>query len=77
MHRWLGAPFGRQPPNSLVHILVEAQEFTDHSSAQKSAVGTGVRDVGGLQLHFPEFVENDFRGAQLLLAEGAEVKDGQ
>ena len=77
MHRRLSAPFGGQAAHGNVGLLLEAEELTDHSSVQKSTVGVGVRDVGGLQLHVPEFVENGLRGPQLLLFEGAEVKDGQ
>ena len=77
VYRRLGAPFGRQPPNSIVHIIIEAQEVTEHSSVQKSAVRVNVRDKGGLQFHVPEFVENGLRGAQLLLPECMEVQDGQ
>ena len=77
MHRRLSTPFGGQAAHGFVGLLVEAQELTDHSSVQKSAVWVGVREVGGLQLYIPEFVENGLGGAQLLLAEGAEIKDGQ
>ena len=53
VHRRLGAPFGRQPPNSLVHTFVEAQELTDHSQVQKSTVGVDVRKVAGINSTCP------------------------
>ena len=31
MHGRFGTPLGRQPPNSLVHILVEAKQVADHA----------------------------------------------
>ena len=77
VYRRLGAPFGRQPPNSIVHIIIEAQEVTEHSSVQKSAVRVNVRDKSGLQFHVPKFVEYVSRGAQLLLRECMEIQDRQ
>ena len=45
MNGRLGAPFGRQPPNSLVHILVEAKQVADQTVVEQGTVGVSVRDV--------------------------------
>ena len=77
MHRRLGAPLGGEAADSCVGVLVETQQITDHAAVQQRPVRVGVGEVGGLQLFVPELVEDRLRHAQLLVTEGAEVKDGQ
>ena len=58
-------------------FLVEAQKVADDPAVQQCPVGVSVSKIGGLQLHISQFIEDGLRDALLLVAESAEVKDGQ
>ena len=75
--RRLCAPLGGEPTHCGVGVLVEAEEIADDAPVQESAVGVCVREVGGLQLHVTELVEDGLSRAQLFIREGAEVQDGK
>ena len=73
----LGAPLGGEAADGAVHFLAEAQQVADDAAVQQGAVGVGVGQVGGQQVQLAKLVEDGLGGGKLLVAEGAEVEDGE
>ena len=71
-----GAPFGGEATDGCVGLFVEAQVVADDAAVEVGAVGVGVREVGGLQLFVAEFIEDELRHDELVVAEGVEVQQG-
>ena len=69
-----GAPLGGEATDSLVDIVVKAEEVADDATVKERTVGVGVCEVGGEEVLVSELVKDLFCPGELGVGEGAEVE---